>query len=84
MNYIELSNTVLNQLSAEETNLCNAYIKFVNNKIEEQLEKSGFREKLAEAIAKGLPYYIDEDLNIMTSTEEEFYKTPTQEGKEER
>ena len=82
MNYIELSNTVLNQLSAEEINIFNAYIKFVNNKIEEQFEQSGFREKLAEAIAKGLPYYIDKDLNIKTLTEEEFYKTPTQEGKE--
>ena len=77
MNYIELSNKVLNTLSAEETHLCNAYIKFINKKIEEQLEQSGFREKLAEGIVKGLPYYIDEDLNIKTLTEEEFYKLTT-------
>ena len=32
-----------------------------------------FRQKLAEAIAKGLPYYIDEDLNIKTLTEDQFY-----------
>lgn len=70
MEYVELCNTVLNNLSAEETNLCNAYVKFINKKIEEQLEQSDIREKLAEAIAKGLPYYIDENLNIKMLTEE--------------
>ena len=73
MNYVELSNTALNNLSIEEMHLCNAYIKFINKKIDEQFEQSGFRQRLAEAIAKGLPYYIDEDLNIKTLTEEQFY-----------
>lgn len=73
MNYVELSNTVLNNLSTEEMHLCNAYIKFINKKIAEQFEQPAFRQKLAEAIAKGLPYYIDEDLNIKTLTEDQFY-----------
>ncbi len=76
MDYIKLSNTVLNNLSAEEIRLCNAYIKFINKKIEEQFEQSGFREKLTEAIAEGLPYYIDENLDIKILTKEEFYKFP--------
>ena len=50
MNYVELSNTVLNNLSTEEMHLCNAYIKFINKKIAEQFEQPAFRQKLAEAM----------------------------------
>jgi len=74
MKYVALYNEVFKILTTEEQGLCRAYEEFINKKIAEQLDNEDFRNKFAEAIAFGLPYYIDKELNIKTLTKEEGYK----------